>query len=148
MDDQSDIPAVTLIETNVFAFREGARVPARVGYQLDGAAVVVVTIEGESLYRGVGTDLFDALASARRDLEFVGITLACNGSRKDVYPSPMLREATFGRMAYVLTSPKSRERPETVDIFESAPEGANLATVDEQKAAFEDWAKQIPGGIS
>jgi hypothetical protein len=86
---------------------------------------------------GRGTDLFAALCDARRQLEPV-IYIACNGARRDVYPSAMQRQAVKGRCAYVLTLPRTKERPQTVDIFESANH-AEIATVDDQIAWFERW---------
>jgi hypothetical protein len=46
-----------------------------------------------------------------------------------------------GRWAYVPTMPRSAGRPTTVDIFEAAPESCALATVDEQRAWFDQWLR-------
>ncbi len=99
---------------------------------------------------GDGPDLFDALVSVRRQLEPWGITLVCNGARGDVYPSPMLRQSTSGRRAYLLTLPRTGKKPETVDIFDEAPAGSALVTVDEQRALFDEWVRAEPDtrGIS
>ncbi len=94
---------------------------------------------GELVVRGEGPDLFEALASVRRHLEARSVVLACNGSRRDVFPSPMLRQASGGRFAYELEIPRSAARPKTVDIFAPAPESAVLASVDDQRAWFERW---------
>ena len=94
---------------------------------------------------GDGPDLFEALVSVRRQLEPWRITLVCNGARRDVYPSPMLRQSASGRRAYVLTLPRTSARPKTVDIFDEAPVGSVLVTVDEQRAAFDEWARAEPG---
>jgi hypothetical protein len=83
--------------------------------------------------------MFEELASVRRDPESHDVILACNGSRRDVFPSPMLRRASGGRFAYVLTIPRSAARPDTVDIFAAAPEAAVLALEDDQRAWFSRW---------
>lgn len=104
----------------------------------DRAFVTVTSVAG-LIFRGEGTDFFDALSAARGQLESSGWLIVCNGSRKDVYPSPMLRTATFGRRAYVLTSPRTRSRPDTVDIFDPAPDVTFVGTVEEQWTSFENW---------
>jgi len=93
---------------------------------------------------GEGSDLFEALASVRRDLKAYGVVLACNGARQDVFPSPMLRQATMGCRAYVLTMPRSTAAPPTVDIFATAPESSVLAPVEEQRAWFDRWRQAGP----
>jgi hypothetical protein len=112
---------------------------SRVRFCAGDVCVVEVTIENSLNARGEGADPFEALASARRILEVHGILLSCNGARRDVYPSPMLRQAAAGRHAYVLTLPRTRERPQTVDIFAPAPNIADIATVDGQRAWFDSW---------
>jgi hypothetical protein len=78
-------------------------------------------------------------------LEADGVLLACNGCRRDVYPSPMLRQSAGGRRAYVLTMPRSEVKPPTVDIFEPAPDVSVVVTVDEQRAWFDHWRPNNPG---
>ncbi len=70
---------------------------------------VEVSITGDQTPRadGEGDDLFDALATARRQLEADDIMLVCNSARKDVYSSQMLRQAMSGRQAYVLSLPRT-----------------------------------------
>lgn len=108
-------------------------------------AVEVDGLDGTQV-RGEGPDLFEALAAVRRILEAKGVRLACHGSRRDVFPSAMLRQSTAGRRAYVLEIPRTAARPATVDIFGPAPEAAVLATVDEQRAWFDNW--QLAGESS
>lgn len=102
----------------------------------NGACVVQVSSGEDVSARGEARDLFAALAVARRELEVQGVQLACNGARLDVWPSGMLRQAGYGRRAYVLTMPPTVVRPSTVDIFEPAPKSSVLATVDEQHEWF------------
>jgi hypothetical protein len=56
----------------------------------------------------------------------------------------MLRQAAAGRRAYVLAVPRVAGKPALVDIFDLAPEGSNLATVDEQRECFDRWLHSGP----
>jgi hypothetical protein len=124
-------------EVNVPAVRGDQPVTARVRFTTGDEACVVQVSSGEDVNaRGKARDLFAALAVARRELEVQGVRLACNGARLGVWPSGMLRQAGYGRRAYVLTTPPTVVRPSTVDIFEPAPESSVLATVDEQHEWF------------
>ena len=119
------------------AVRGGQPVTARVRFATGDEACVVQVSCGEDVSaRGQARDLFEALAVARRELEVQGVQLACNGARLDVWPSGMLRQAGYGRRAYVLTVPPTAVRPSAVDIFEPAPKSSVLATVDEQREWF------------
>jgi hypothetical protein len=121
------------------AVRAGKPAAARVRFAVGDVCVVEAAIDDDLDVRGEGSDLFEALAAVRRVLEDSGVMIACNGSRKEVFPSQMLRQASGGRFAYLLTIPRSAARPETVDIFAPAPESAELALVDDQRAWFDRW---------
>lgn len=134
--------------------RESVRLPVRVGahetsanvhFWVDDGAHVEINVEGPRQFRGVGLDLFEALRVARLELEGAGIELACNGARRDVYPSPMLRQATAGRRAYVLAE-RGAERPPTVDIFGVADWG-DIGTVAEQGEEFDRWVGPQPPSL-
>jgi hypothetical protein len=127
------------------AVRHGKPLTSHIRFSAGDTCVVEVRMADDLTARGEGPDLFEALASARRDLEADGVQLACNGARKDVFLSPMLRQSTAGRRAYVLAIPRSTTRPSTVDIFAAAPESSELATVDEQRAWFDRWRRSGPG---
>jgi hypothetical protein len=116
-----------------------------VRFVIGDVCVVEVSVEGAPWVRGEGSDLFEAFAAVRRVLEAEEVLLVCNGCRRDVYPSPMLRQASAGRHAYVLHLPRSTAQPPTVDIFGAAPEPAILATVDEQREWFDRWRKSNMG---
>lgn len=80
---------------------------------------------------------FEALQKLRKQLESDDIQLLCNGSVKNVYPSPMMM-SMGGTRAYVMTMGKHASLDNQVDIFndEIADE---YATVDEQNEFYEAW---------
>lgn len=129
------------------AVRAGKPAAARLRFAVGDVCVVEAAIGDDVDVRGEGPDLFEALASVRRVLEASGVMIACNGSRKDVFPSQMLRQASGGRFAYVLTIPRSPARPQTVDIFAPAPESAELVSVDDQRAWFDRWRDPGTGKV-
>jgi hypothetical protein len=117
------------------------RVSGLLRFSADTINVVEVKVSEDIEARSDGPDLFEALVSVRRDLERSSLLLACNGGRRDVFPSPMLRQAAAGRFAYVLVLPRTQAKPSTVDIFAPAPEGSVLATVAEQRSYFDTWCQ-------
>lgn len=131
-----DLPAVV----------EGRSTTCSVSFTSDAVCVVEVRLAGQLKARGEGSDLFEALASARRLLEGQQVMVGCNGCRRDVFPSPMLRQATKGRRAYVLELPRSAKKPPMVDIFEAVSDLSTLGTVDEQRRWFDHWLPSDPGG--
>lgn len=131
--------AVTWTQAPVALVGKAARAAGVIRFAQQTPCVVEVWVDSDRVAIGEGLDLFDALIETRRSLEQKGWLLACEGSRRDVYPSPMLRQATCGRRAYVLTKPRSTKRPPTVDIFDAAPDDADIVTVSEQRAAFDEW---------
>jgi hypothetical protein len=112
--------------------------PVRVRFAADGTCFVEVVFVSGEIISGDGSDLFEALSDARRRIEPSGLLLLCNGARRNVFPSPMLRQATMGRRAYVLDIPRTADRPPVVDIFEPAEE-KEVCTVDEQLAWHSQW---------
>lgn len=132
-------------EVTVPGLRAGEPVTSRIRFAAGDVCIVEVRIGDDLDLRAEGPDLFEALASVRRDLEGHGVVLACNGSRRDVFPSQMLRQASAGRFAYELTMPRSAARPPVVDIFAPAPQSAVLASVDDQRAWFDRWRNSGTG---
>ena len=130
---------MTWQEVMVPAVRDGELTASSIRFAVGGVCVVEVRVGGDAAVSGEGPDLFEALASARRELEARGVLVACNGARRDVFPSAMQRQAAAGRRAYVLTVPRTAARPATVDIFDPAPDLATLATVEEQRGWFDRW---------
>ena len=126
------------------ATQGGQLVSARVETYVGDLCKVIVSISGEVAAQGVGDDLFDALVQARITLEARNILLACNGARMNVYPSPMLRQATNGRRAYELSLPRTKDRPPVVDVFAPVTDISTVATVDDQRSWFERWSSSGP----
>lgn len=126
---------------------EGKSARCSVAFTCDDNCVVEVRLAGQLVARGEGFDLFGALNSARRVLERLQIVVCCNGSRRDVYPSQMLRQTTKGRRAYVLEMPWSPKKPPSVDIFDPVSDLSTLATVDEQRAWFDQWLPPKPPDV-
>ncbi len=140
---------MTWEETTVPASRDGVPVTAQVRFATGDTCVVEISAGAGVTARGEARDLFAALAAARHDLETRGVRLAINGARLNVWPSGMLRQAGYGRRAYVLTMPPAAGQTSTVDIFEPAPESAELATVADQEAWFRRyWASITRKGRS
>lgn len=132
-------------EVTLEARRQGKPRNATVRFSVPprGKARIEAQLDDGFQAAGEGVDLFDALVALRRQLEEQGIDIATNGARRDVYPSAMLRQTSEGRWAYVLTQPPTGERQPTVDIFGPA-RWDQLATVDEQRRYFEEWAGRPP----
>ena len=130
-------------ERNVPAIVDGRVTESRLRFEVGDVCRVEVRVQDVAV-AGEGSDLFEALTAARRGLEARDIQLGCNGARVDVFPSGMLRQAAAGRRAYVLPIPRVTVKPPLVDIFDLAPEGSNLATVDEQREFFDRWLHSGP----
>lgn len=84
---------------------------------------------------------FEALQKLRKKLESDNIQLLCNGSVKNVYPSPMMM-SMGGTRAYVMTMGKHASLDKQVDIFndEIAEE---YATVAVQNDFYEAWINSM-----
>jgi len=102
---------------------------------------------GENLYRieivfdgrtvaGLGSDCFDALIEARRQLELQGILVCVEGARKDVWPSGMARAMGAGRKAYRMALGKQALKSDLVDIFAEAKTPASIAEQDAYRRAW------------
>jgi len=136
--------AMSWDEVYLPAVVDGKLAKCSVSFTCDDECIVEVSLADELMARGEGIDLFAALNSARRVLERLDIMVCCNGSRRDVYPSQMLRQTTEGRRAYVLEMPWSPKKPPSVDIFDPVSDLSTLATVDEQRAWFDRWLPPRP----
>lgn len=89
-----------------------------------------------------GPDFFDALQSLRIELEKLGCIPICNGSSRNVYPSPMQRNMGYGRTAYLLTIGKQAKKADIVDIFEKTVD-IQISSVQEQNLFYQQWLKSV-----
>ena len=99
---------------------------------------VTATVADDPLVEAEAADLFDALRNVRSQLESRDVALCCAGARRDVWSSGMQRDMGQGLTAYILTFPRTTERPSVVKIFDRAPLEA-IATVAEQEAFARAW---------
>jgi len=58
--------------------------------------------ENIGVLQSKGEDLFEAFLDIRKQLRSDGVVLLCNGSRRNVFPSPMLRQSCGGKKVYLL----------------------------------------------
>ncbi len=83
-------------------------------------------------YKGVSWNFFDALCSARLQLEPQGLIPVCYGASKNVYPSGMCLDMGSGSRAYLW----GKKGPlSLVDIFATGPE-VIPSTVADQRDSF------------
>lgn len=135
MSDQQQTQSVVALA------RDGTRHSCTISFT--AAPPWTVTLEGldGGTVRAVGDDLFDALAHLRVKMEPLGVALLLQGARRDVLPSPMLRQAG-GRFAYTLRMGQQARPQDRVDIF--APIVENLGVpVDEQRAFALEWIASL-----
>jgi hypothetical protein len=123
---------------NVQALRAGEAIQGSMMLKVARPCQIDLRMDDGFAARGEGNDLFAALTAVRQTLEENGIQIACNGARPNVHGSGMLRDASNGRRAYVLALPRTRNKPEVVDIFDPAPIGS-VGTVAEQAAWYQRW---------
>ena len=85
-----------------------------------------------------GNDYFHSFCKLRRKLEGRGWRPLCEGARLDVYPSRMCRDMGRGLVAYTITLGSAEVGK--AHVFDAAPD-VKPATVDEQRAFFDEWLK-------
>lgn len=118
-------------------------VPAVMGTQ-DRDYTLQVTIPALGPRVVVDRDYFECLLGLREELEPLGYRFLVNGARRNAWPSGMARDMGAGLSAYLLELGKHGSRPPSVRIFEPADE-AEIALVDEQRAFYESWLRELPG---
>ena len=125
--------------------RDGRPEQARLRGWLDGYdgpvpgyRIEQVTREGSYTYSftATGPDMFEALVRLRRKLEPDGLMVAVQGSRRDTYPSGMMRDMGGGMHVYVMRPGLRGCRKDVVKTLDDAPPG-QIATIDEQRAFAE-----------
>jgi hypothetical protein len=99
--------------------------------------LTAIVDRGEPLSVEAG-DCFEGLRLIRRQLDRENLRLCCAGARRDVWSSGMQRDMGMGLTAYVLTVPRTEQRPPVVGIFDAA-ETDTVATVADQEAFYQEW---------
>lgn len=82
---------------------------------------------------------FSALQGIRKELEEEGITILCNGSSTNVYPSGMLLDMGNGEKAYRLREGYHAAFNDVVNIFEFDKREFVNGTVKDQEEYFYTW---------
>mgnify|MGYP001240509007 CR=1 FL=1 len=82
---------------------------------------------------------FSALQKIRKILEEEGITILCNGSSTNVYPSGMMLDMGHGTKAYRLREGFHATLKDAVDIFDYDEMEFIRGTVQEQEEYFNTW---------
>jgi len=96
----------------------------------------------EERFSAIAHDDFEAFCLVRRQLEARGWLVLCNGSSRNVFPSPMSRDMGGGVMAYVLTIGKPASMEDVVHIFERTIR-IDPVTVDEQQRFYKHWIASL-----
>ncbi len=105
--------------------------------EISPEVVELEIITSTKTYRCKAEYNFEALQKLRKELESDNIQLLCNGSVKNVYPSPMMM-SMGGSRAYIMTCGKHASLEKQVDIFENEV-ADEYATVEEQDLFYETW---------
>jgi hypothetical protein len=90
-------------------------------------------------------DIFECLMEVRTQVEPLGLRLCCNGSRRNAWASGMLRDMGGGLAVYLLSLPRTSERPPQVDTLGPAAPG-DVVSVAEQRAWYQEWIGPRPDG--
>lgn len=94
------------------------------------------------VFQSEGNDLFESLINLRQQLHSKDILLLCNGSRRNIFPSPMLRQSGGGKKAYLLRLGVPARREDIVNIFDPA-EINDVDTIENQKKFYDQWLKSL-----
>ncbi len=93
-------------------------------------------------FQSEGNDLFESCINIRQQLSSKEIVLLCNASRRNIFPSPMLRQSSGGKKAYLLRLGVPARREDIVNIFDSV-EINNVDTIENQKGFYDQWLKSL-----
>jgi len=103
---------------------------------------IVVDCKNNGVFQSEGDDLFEAFLEIRKQLSNKDIFLLCNGSRRNIYPSPMLRQSNGGKKAYLLRLGVPARREDIVNIFDPI-ERNDIDTTESQKEFYNKWLKSL-----
>jgi hypothetical protein len=101
-------------------------------------------LDGRS-WSAEASDVFECLMELRNQVEPLGVRLCCNGSRRNAWSSGMQSDMGQGLVVYLLSRPRSKERPPQVDTLGPAPSD-EVVSVAEQQAWYESWLAHPPDG--
>ncbi len=90
------------------------------------------------VFQSEAGDLFETFINIRKQLRSKGGSLLCNGSRRNIYPSPMLRQSGGGKMAYLLRFGVPARKEDIVDIFDPI-EINEIDTLEKQEEFYKQW---------
>ena len=90
-----------------------------------------------------GHDYFQCLINLRIELEKLNYYPLCNGARKNISCGGMLREASEGRLAYLVRLEEYCHLDEDIEVFDYA-EPDLVVSVSEQEAFKELHLKSLP----
>ncbi len=94
------------------------------------------------IFESKGSDLFDSFINIRQKLRSKEIILLCNGSRRNIFPSPMLRQSGGGKKAYLLRLGVPARKEDIVNIFDPI-EINNVDTLENQKYFYDQWLSSL-----
>lgn len=94
------------------------------------------------IFKSEAEDLFEAYKDIRALLLEKGIILLCNGSRKNIYPSQMLRQSGGGRMAYMLRFGIPARKEDIINIFDQI-EICDVDTIEKQNLFYDKWLTSL-----
>jgi len=105
-------------------------------------AVEIIFFNVDEVYSASGDDHFSAMLDLRRQLEDRGISLLCNASAPNVYPSPMQFSMGNTKKAYKKRLGHQAFNKDLVDIFGEI-EVSEFGSIDEQEAFQVRWIKSL-----
>ncbi|MEU4448370.1 hypothetical protein AB0K14_21270 [Actinosynnema sp. NPDC050801] len=132
-----------LADREVLVVRDGqeGRAPLRAwldGYEGPWPRYRIELELRKDLFTATGPDLFEALTRLRRQVEPLGVAVAVQGARRDVWPSGMARDMGGGQKAYVMRPGRNAELSDLVPTLDDAPVDL-LGTIAEQEASRDAW---------
>lgn len=105
-------------------------------------AVKIVLLFNGAKYVAESENYFAALISIRKQVESNGILLMCNGTAKNIYPSPMSLSMGTGRKAYITRMGQQAFNKDLVDIFDYV-EGFEHCSIQEQEEYHRSWLESL-----
>jgi hypothetical protein len=110
-------------------------IAAHRSYQL-----TIVSPTGDA-WNSAASDVFQALIELRVQLEPLGLSVCCNGARRNAWASGMLRDMGQGLSVYLLDLAQGAEKPPMAITLGPAP-AESVATVAEQLEWYKVWLKR------